>query len=75
MKVVLDVENTVTERGGKLHLDPYEPTNALVMVGVLFDTGEHHVYTFNHSEKPSDDVTELRRILQQCTVLKVFYRT
>ena len=69
MKVVLDVENTVTERGGKLHLDPYEPTNALVMVGVLFDTGEHHVYTFNHSEKPSDDVTELRRILQQCTVL------
>ena len=26
MKVVLDVENTVTKRDGKLHLDPYEPT-------------------------------------------------
>ena len=34
MKVVLDVENTVTRRDGKLHLDPFESTNTLVMVGV-----------------------------------------
>ena len=69
MKVVLDVENTVTERGGKLHLDPYEPTNALVMVGVLFDTGEHRVFTFNHSEKQADSVEDLHGILSRCTVL------
>ena len=69
MKVVLDVENTVTERGGKLHLDPYEPTNALVMVGVLFDTGEHRVFTFNHSEKQADSTEDLHRILSDCTVL------
>jgi len=69
MKVVLDVENTVTERGGKLHLDPYEPTNALVMVGLLFDTGEHRVFTFNHSEKQSDSTEQLHNILSDCTVL------
>mgnify|MGYP003632364888 CR=1 FL=1 len=30
MRLVLDVENTVTKRGGKKHLDPFEPTNSLV---------------------------------------------
>jgi len=37
MKLTLDVENTVTKRGGKMHLDPFEPTNKLVMVGCLTD--------------------------------------
>ena len=42
MKIVVDIENTVTERNGKLHLDPFEPTNTLVMVGILTDTGEEY---------------------------------
>jgi len=33
MKLTLDVENTVTHRDGKLHLDPFETDNKLVMVG------------------------------------------
>ena len=27
VKLTLDVENTVTKRNGKLHLDPFEPDN------------------------------------------------
>ena len=52
MKLVLDVENTVTKRGGKMHLDPFEPNNSLTMVGVLTDQGvEQHLITFDHSER------------------------
>ena len=29
MKVVLDIENSVTQRGGKTHFDPFEPTNVV----------------------------------------------
>ena len=66
MELVLDVENTVTNRDGKMHLDPFEPTNSLVMVGMITeDNTEVHV-TFDHSEKPNtlaqrkykDDVDE-----------------
>ena len=35
MRLVLDVENTVTKRDGKVHLDPFEPGNHLVQVGYL----------------------------------------
>ena len=31
MRFVLDVENTVTHRDGKMHLDPFEPDNSLVI--------------------------------------------
>ena len=50
MKLTLDVENTVTKRDGKLHLDPFEPENSLVMVGMLTDQGEEFSITFDHSE-------------------------
>ena len=50
MKVTLDVENTVTHRDGKMHLDPFEPENSLTMVGLLADTGEQAIVTFDHSE-------------------------
>jgi len=50
MKLTLDVENTVTHRGGKMHLDPFEPENSLTMVGMLSDTGEERIVTFDHSE-------------------------
>ena len=32
MKLTIGVENTVTKRDDKMHLDPIEPTNKLVMV-------------------------------------------
>ena len=47
MKLVLDVENTVTDRDGKKHFDPFEPTNKLVMVGCLTEEGEEHLYRFD----------------------------
>ena len=50
MKITLDVENTVTKRDGKLHLDPFEPSNSLVQVGILTDNGEENIITFDHSE-------------------------
>ena len=51
MKLVIDVENTVTNRDGKLHLDPFESTNTLVMVGILTDTGDEYQITFDHADK------------------------
>tara|TARA_R110001632_G_scaffold46995_1_gene119135 strand:- start:3662 stop:5704 length:2043 start_codon:yes stop_codon:yes gene_type:complete len=50
MKLTLDVENTTTERDGKLHLDPFEPANSLTMVGMLTDTGEETIVTFDHND-------------------------
>ena len=50
MKLTLDVENTVVKRDGKLHLDPFEAENSLVMVGMLTDQGEEFSITFDHSE-------------------------
>ena len=50
MKLTLDVENTVTKRDGKIHLDPFEPDNSLVMVGMLTDQGKETIVTFDHSE-------------------------
>ena len=50
MKLTLDVENTVTKRDGKMHLDPFEPDNTLTMIGLLSDKGEEEIVTFDHSE-------------------------
>ena len=61
MKLTLDVENTVTHRDGKLHLDPFEPDNRLVMVGCLTDKGEEYLFRDNF-----DGVQEL---LDQATIL------
>ena len=55
MKLVLDVENSVTKRDGKLHLDPFESTNSLVMVGMLTDNNEEKLVTFDHADKPMSD--------------------
>jgi len=62
MILTLDVENTVTKRNGKLHLDPFEPTNTLVMVGMLDDHMNETIVTFDHAEQqPTKDG---RRIVQ-----------
>ena len=62
MKLTLDVENTVTKRNGKLHLDPFEPMNTLVMVGMLDDLGNEDLVTFDHAEQTP--TTEGRTIVQ-----------
>ena len=72
MKLVLDVENTVTHRGGKLHLDPFETNNKLVMVGVLDDFGVHRIHTYHHNEVSVltiDDPKGLQDQLDEATVL------
>ena len=50
MRLILDIENNVTKRNDKLHLDPFEPTNCLVMVGMKTDNWER-VVTFEHSHE------------------------
>ena len=71
MKLVLDVENTVTKRGGKLHLDPFEPKNSLTMVGVLTDQGVEQHFPFDHDEHLSrrDYSDRVQWYLDHATVL------
>ena len=53
MRLVLDVENTVTKRNGKTHMDPFEPNNFLVQVGTknVDIPSERHLLTFDHVEQ------------------------
>ena len=75
MKIVLDVENTVTKRDGKLHLDPYEPTNSLVMIGIQIEGEEPKHWTFDHAEYDckyeyrKKDCDEIQDILSKTTLL------
>ena len=34
-----------------MHLDPFEPTNSLVMVGMLMEDGKEVQVVFDHAEK------------------------
>ena len=61
MKLTLDVENTVTHRDGKLHLDPFETDNKLVMVGCLTDTGKEYLFRDNYDG--------LQALLDEATIL------
>jgi len=61
MKLTLDVENTVTHRDGKLHLDPFEASNKLVMVGCLTDRGEEYLFR--------DDFSGVQKLLDDATIL------
>tara|TARA_R100000030_G_scaffold57446_2_gene43292 strand:+ start:2764 stop:4806 length:2043 start_codon:yes stop_codon:yes gene_type:complete len=71
MKLTLDVENTVTTRDGKKHLDPFEPTNSLTMVGVLTDQGVCVTFPFDHSEEDTSTHyhERVQWFLDQATVL------
>jgi len=71
MKLTIDVENTVVKRNGKLHLDPFEPENSLVMVGVLDDFGNETLVTFDHNEvSPTPDGHKIiQDLLDQATIL------
>ena len=50
MKVTLDIETNTTKKNGKLHLDPFEPTNSLVFVGIRTDQGIEECFPFDHPE-------------------------
>jgi len=75
MRVVLDVENTVTKTDGKLHLDPFTPTNTLVMIGLLVEGEQPKHYTFDHSEYDckyeyrKSDCEEIQALLDKTTLL------
>ena len=71
MKLTLDVENTVTKRDGKMHLDPFEPENSLTMVGMLNDQGVKRIVTFDHSDVSADEYGHVlvQEFLDAATVL------
>ena len=52
MRLVLDVENTITKRDNKNILDPFEPGLELVQVGMqnVDNVEETHLFTLNHLE-------------------------
>ena len=58
MKLTLDVENTVTKRDGKMHLDPFEPDNTLVMVSS--DNGPEIIITHMREEFGHDSARPWR---------------
>ena len=72
MKLTIDVENTVTKRDGKMHLDPFEPENSLTMVGMLTDQGVERIVTFDHSEVEADEFghTVVQEWLDKATSLR-----
>ena len=65
MRLVLDVENSVTWRDGKIFNDPFEPTNTLTQVGMVnADNHEElHTVTLDHNE--SKDTSGAGRALIQ----------
>lgn len=74
MRLTLDVENTVTKRDGKMHLDPYEPGNALVQVGTqnVDNPDETNIFTFDHKEQQDRSgiqAKKLQLILDNTTLL------
>ena len=71
MKITLDVENTVTKRDGKTHMDPFEPDNTLVMVGMLTDQGQCLTFPFDHADRPNQDdyYERVQMLLDEATVL------
>jgi len=66
VKLTLDVENTVTKRDGKMHLDPFEANNKLVMVGCLEDNGTRHLFNMDGEENNFDAIQDL---LDRATIL------
>ena len=72
--LTLDVENTVTKRDGKKHLDPFEPENTLVMVGMLDDLGNETIVTFDHAEHPpTDRGAQIVQDLLDCAPLLIMH--
>ncbi len=71
MRLVLDVENTVTKRDGKTHLDPFEADNTLTMIGLAdADTdAAPQLYTYDHAEVQSDTKEGVQSALDNACLL------
>ena len=72
MRLALDVENTTITREGKLHLDPFEPTNTLTMVGLgdVDTEDEPSLYTFDHADIETSDLSSgVQEALDKTTLL------
>ena len=63
MKLTIDVENTITKRDDKKHLDPFEPTNRLVLVGAKKEDNTYYIF----DEK--NNFCGLQELLDQATIL------
>ena len=67
--LVLDVENTVSHRDNKLHLDPFEEGNRLVLVGCKWMSTQQLVHseiiTFDHAEKKPSMTDVLQPLLDK----------
>ena len=63
MKLTIDVENTITKRDDKKHLDPFEPTNRLVLVGAKQEDNTYHLF----DEK--NNFAGLQELLDRATIL------
>ena len=64
MRLILDVENTITKREKKNILDPFEPGLELVQVGVqnVDNIDETHLFTLNHKETQDVGGTKAKNI-------------
>ncbi len=72
MILTLDVENTVSNRDGRKHLDPFETGNTLVMVGCKPLDELCQVYTFDHTDVQEDvqaNHTAVQKLLDKATLL------
>ena len=71
MKLTLDIENTVTKRDGKMHLDPFEPENSLTMIGVLTDQDVERHFPFDHCDVPNQQhfYEQVQWFLDEATIL------
>ena len=72
MILTLDVENTVSNRDGRKHLDPFETGNTLVMVGCKPLDEPCQVFTFDHTEVKEDvqaNHAAVQKMLDETTLL------
>ena len=74
MRLVLDVENSVTWRDGKTFGDPFEPTNTLTQVGMVNadNTEEMKIVTLDHEEHKDTNGSGkelIQDILNEATLL------
>ena len=73
MEIVLDVENTTIKRNGKVILDPFEPSNFLVQVGMMaVRGGSECIVTLDHVEQKDTSGAgrnEIQKVLDKTTLL------
>ena len=74
MRLILDVENTITKREKKNILDPFEPGLELVQVGMqnVDNPDETYLFTLNHKEDQDvggSRATSIQIILDNTTLL------